>query len=201
MPLLLFNHFALVLKDGPRQRAASESKLQRIVLASVVLGGIVEKPPLALKEWRRTMLVSRGVLKLIRAPGLTGEYMMPWTLRGALCTGLARTGQTLSKRGASVSDALAVFPDSSDWTKRLAGTWREHRMQGLLKHLHYRGKLENFAMHLCFAASPTLDAFAPEDIVRKRRRLKELLATIRRRDGMNPTPATCLLEARAAGIL
>ena len=179
-------HRYLIIRSA-KGRAASLRKLERTVLAGSVFGGIVRRPPRTLAAWNGEFDVSMQILKRLRAPQISGSaYLTAWVLRGGLCTGLAYADATLGKRSTPISDLLCAFPDQNRWTIRLARHFGVNTVGALFRKLKYDGKVEHFSMHLCFYASPSLDAIEPRDMKRKRADLLKLLTKIRKRDGMNP---------------
>ena len=69
-------------------------------------------------------------------------------------------------------------PDSNLWVCRLARHFQVKTVAGLCDKLGYKAPIEFLAMHLCFAASPSLDKYDFEQVGRSIGRLQNMQTMI-----------------------
>jgi len=196
---------------SPVERAAAVKKLMRMVAASPVIQGIVDRCAEDLDGCHRLLDASFAALDQIRAPMLSktkDDYNRRWTCRGAVITGLSIKGKTLQAGSATVGSLLDIFPDVGNWILRVSRHFyhgqnaaRAAKVPDLLKKMRYTGKIEHLSMWLCFFSNSDLIDVSPAIVKRKAPELLTLMRTIRKSSTMWPTPMVLVQEARAAGIL
>jgi hypothetical protein len=185
------------LLSGTLERAKALRKIARVVDVGCILQRLFDNPPRTTLQWiERSDQLSQD-LATTNAPFLLGgskAYCHRWILRTCMISAMRAKGIRCLKIDETLTcEAFANHnPDVSCWVRRLARSVGVVSLHDLVNHLNYKGPVELFSMHLCFAGSRMLDPYDPKKIVHKHMALTGQQKLYRKKFGQDAIPSVLL---------